>query len=223
MRLGGLQKELEHIYGIAVDYSVDDFLITDADLVRQLDTSCNSREVKEKLLICQSDDCLELSLYLDREVVDHLTREDPWDGLDAGNLNEFCIAVEGVSHFLYLMWNARLQKPVTLLELEMQAEVDKYVTCFCLLQRQNRKSISSKIRRILFYRAEFDDALDPKALKRYKDANFFAGKYCMQLEHEYLKYQRKPDWYPEIRNFYRLPQADKIRRIQSGRVTVDNH
>ncbi len=219
MRLVGLQKELEQIYGIAIDYSVEDFLITDADLVRQLDTSHNPRDIKEKLLISHSEDCLEISLYLDQKVVDHLTRENPLVGLNGGNLTEFCIAIEGVSHFLYLMWNALLEKPVTLLELEMQAEVDKYITCLRLLQRQNKKLISSRIREILFYRAQFDDALDQHALKRYKDANFFAGKYCMQLEHEYLKDRQRPNWYPEIRNFYRLPQTEKILRIQSGRVT----
>ena len=222
MHLGGLQDELEQIYGIAVDYSVEDFLITDADLVRQLDTSHNPRDIKEKLLIRQSEDCLEISLYLDRKVVDHLSREDPLDGLKAGNLSEYCIAIEGVSHFLYLMWNALLEKPVTLLELEMQAEVDKYITCLRLLEQQNSKSISSKIREILFYRAEFDDALDQRALKRYKDANYFAGKYCMQLEHEYLRGEQRPNWYPEIRNFYRLPQTEKIHWIRSGRVTENS-
>ncbi|MGH8551651.1 MAG: hypothetical protein ACRERU_24200, partial [Methylococcales bacterium] len=116
--LNSFQSTLESIYRIQVDHSVADFLITDAALVRQLDTSVNARQVKEKLLIRSCSEGLELALYLDQSVVDHLGRENPLVGLHGGNLSDFWIALEGVSHFLYLMWNARLGKPVTLMELE---------------------------------------------------------------------------------------------------------
>lgn len=223
MKLRYLQKELEAIYGIEVDYSVEDFLITDANLARQLDTSCNPREVKEKLLIRQSGGDLDITLYLDETVLEHLGNENPLVGLNDGNINDFWVALEGVSHFLYLIWNAPLQKSITLLELEMQAEIDKYIASFCLLGKQNRSVVSHRIREFLFCRTAFDKDLDRQSLSRYKDASFFAGKYCMQLEREYLQDWRRPNWHDEIRYFYRLPQSEKIRRIQSGSVVANNH
>ncbi len=51
-------------------------------------------------------------------------------------------ALEGVSHFVYLAWNAGHDKPVSLLELEMQAEVDKYVGSYWLMRRQLPGSLS---------------------------------------------------------------------------------
>lgn len=212
--LNSFQATLESIYRIKIDHAVEDFLITDAMLARELDTSVNAREVKEKLLIRPCSEGLDISLYLDQSVIDHLGRENPFVGLHGGNLTDFWIALEGVSHFLYLMWNAHLEKPVTLMELEMQAEVDKYVASLWLRKIQEELWFSSQIRENLFHRARFDETLDGQALSRYKDANFYAGKYCMQLEHRYLRRQRNRMMIDDIRHFYRLPQAEKIRKIQ---------
>ena len=59
-----------------------------------------------------------------------------WSGCTTGNVADYWTALEGVSHFLYLAWNAGHDKPVSLLELEMQAEVDKYVASYWLMRRQ---------------------------------------------------------------------------------------
>jgi hypothetical protein len=212
--LNSFQSTLESIYRIRVDHSVEDFLITDAVLAQKLDTSVNARQVKEKLLIRACPEGLDIALYLDQSVVDHLGRENPLVGLHGGNLSDFWIALEGVSHFLYLMWNVRFQKPVTLMELEMQAEVDKYITSLWLMNRQKKLWLSGPIREQLFHRVRFDETLDDQSLTRYKDANFYAGKYCMQLEHRYLRQKRNQMMIDDIRHFYRMPQAEKIRRIQ---------
>jgi hypothetical protein len=211
--LNAFQTTLESIYRIRVGQSVEDFLITDAAVARALDTSVNARDVKEKLLIRPCAEGLDVALYLDQSVVDHLCRENPLAGLHGGNLNDFWIALEGVSHFLYLMWNVCRGKAVTLMELEMQAEVDKYVTSLWLMQRQEKRWFSRQIRENLFHRVHFDEALDDQSLTRYKDANFYAGKYCMQLENRYLRKKRSRMLIEDIRHFYRLPQGEKIRRI----------
>ena len=100
------------------------------------------------------------------------------------------------------------------MELEMQAEVDKYVTSLWLMKRQARRWFSRQIRENLFHRVRFDDTLDDQSLIRYKDANFYAGKYCMQLEDRYLHRKRSRMLIDDIRHFYRLPQGEKIRKIQ---------
>ncbi|MGH8500337.1 MAG: hypothetical protein ACRERV_16240 [Methylococcales bacterium] len=214
MCLNSFQTTLESIYRIETGHLVEDFLITDAALARELDTSANARDIKEKLLIRPCPEGLDIALYLDRAVVEHLDRENPLLGLHGGNLSDFWIALEGVSHFLYLMWNVCLDKPVTLMELEMQAEVDKYVTSLCLIKRQEQRWFSRQIRENLFNGVRFDESLDDRSLTRYKDANFYAGKYCMQLEHRYLRGKRGRMMIEDLRHFYRLPQGEKIRRIQ---------
>ena len=52
-------------------------------------------------------------------------------------MEDYWTALEGVSHFVYFAWNAGYDKPVSILELEMQAEIDKYIATFTLLRRQS--------------------------------------------------------------------------------------
>jgi len=211
-----LQRHLEGIYCVPVSHDVEDFLITDADLARQLDTSENAREVKEKLLVRQTDEDLELTLYLDSEVIANLQKIDPDHCLDDTNLDDFLIALEGVSHFLYVIWNANFRKPVTLFELEMQAEVDKYVTSKLLSLQQPHGIHPATLKARLFGEPYFDEALSDQELERYRSANHYAGRYCERLESRYEVDFGGAPMLEELRSFYRLSQGDKISRINAS-------
>jgi len=213
--LGQLQRQLEAIYGVVAPHAVEDFLITDAELARQLDNSEQARESEEKLLVRETDDSLDLALYLDPDLIARLASDDPHQCLHDGNVSDFCTVLEGVSHFLYLTWNAAKHRSVTCLEMEMQAEVDKYITVHLLADSQANRRIRSRLHRWLFEEARFDSALSDDELVRYRDANRYAGKFCFQLEQRYFHATRgnRGDWLDELRDFYRLGLRDKIRRI----------
>ncbi len=213
MSLYPLQRLLERIYAVEIGYQVDDFLVTDPQWVAQVDTSPDARLIKEKLLVMQQDDALELSLFLDPEVISCLAEHDPFQSLHDENLQAFLLALEGVSHFLYLGWNAGLDRSVTLLELELQAEVDKYVSALSLIRKQFKGRVPQELRARLFERCIFDGTLQEGQLTRYKDANRYAGKYCWQLENRYLKRKQVAAMWQDLRHFYRLPQGQKLRRI----------
>ena len=214
--LGTLQQHLETIYGIAIPHTVEDFLITDAALARQLDNTASAREVDEKLLVLQAEEAVELALYLDSKLVDRLAQDDPTALLHQGNLVDFCTALEGISHFLYLTWNATHERSVTCLEMEMQAEVDKYIAITTLLAQQGTKQIPDRLHAWLFAEPVFDQALAGAELERYRDANHYAGKYCFQLENRYLRTEdaQRAKMFDDLRHFYRLGLRDKIRRIE---------
>ncbi len=212
MHLHVLQRQLQAIYEVTVDHNVDDFLITDAAVAHALDTSINPRSVNEKLLVRESDTDLHLSLYVDQDVLKPLAQENPLTSLSDDNLTEYCIAVEGVSHFLYLTWNAGYQRSVTLMELELQAEVDKYVGLSSLLREQN-SHIPDGLHQWLFEKMNFDSRLNREQLERYRCANQYAAKYCWWLEQRYVR--QHPEMFQELRRFYRKTQDGKIRMINS--------
>lgn len=149
-------------------------------------------------------------------MIDCLDEHDPTRELHSGNMKEFCLALEGVSHFLYVAWNAGYDRCVTLLELELQAEVDKYVTLVDVLKQRCDHHIPPRLRDWLFEQVTFDPNLSDEALGRYRDANYFAGKYCMNLESRYVNDRRDGELSRELRKFYRLPQGEKIRLIESS-------
>ena len=213
------QDHLAQLYGLDLEHDVDDFLITSAELARHLDRSENPRDIEEKLLVVQEEDDLALSLFVDGSVVDRLGDDDPHQTLHDGNLNDYCTALEGVSHFLYLVWNAGRERSVRQIELEMQAEVDKYLAVNDLLARQQRPTPAAGLHRWLFHAPRFDLRLNPDERVRYFDANYYAARYCYQLEQRYLRppLRRGDDLCDEIRDFYRLPFQQKIHRIENPR------
>jgi hypothetical protein len=211
MQLAGLQNLLRDFYALDLPYEVDDFLTTDACLASALDA--RGRRLDEKLLIAEQDGEAEVSLYLEQGLLERLARSDPLEKLDADNLEDFWTAFEGVSHFTYYAWNAQLEKPVTLLEMELQAEVDKYVATALLLARQGHRN-PRDLHRWLFDLPRLDARLDAEELDRYRQANRYAGKYCRNLDPALAAADESVR--SELRRFYRLSQASKIERIEQG-------
>lgn len=207
-----LQQHLQHIYEVDLDHCVDDFVITDRALANSL--ASDARDVNEKLLVRQNRDSVDLSLFLDEALVNRLVADDPIISLHDGNLADFCTVLEGVSHFLYLVWNAEKGRSISCLELEMQAEVDKYIALAVLIGRQ-RSYVPARLHQWLFAEPVFAGDLDENERVRYHDANQYAAKYCFHLQQRYLRLRdnRGGSLLNELRRFYRRGLREKIRWI----------
>ena len=209
--LDRLQRQLERTYELHVGHAVQDFLITDPALASAIDSS-DHPDVPEKLLIREGGRDLDVGLFIDERVMAALSRDDPTARLHPGNLESFLIALEGVSHFLYLVFNATYARPISLFELELQAEVDKYVTAAFLFAHQLGR-VPSGLGRRLFDDPILHPELSPESARRYEAANYYAARYCAELERVYLR-GRADGLMRELRRFYRLPQEKKLRHIR---------
>ena len=210
-----IQHHLERIYEVKVDEDVDQFLITEAALARHYDRGPSARDTPEKLLVHQESETLNLALYLDEALMERLHADDPTQHLHDGNLGTFWTVLEGISHFLYLVWNAGHGRSVTLFELELQAEVDKFVVAALLIGRQCGGRIPSALHPRLFARPVFDSNLDHATLIRYHRANHYASRYCALLQEHFLKRRRGAGIFNELRRFYRLMHRKKLDRIRT--------
>ena len=65
--LDPLQTLLERIYGVSSELRVDDFLISDPCSVRQLHRG--GRESREKLLISETGDELDVALFVHEKIL----------------------------------------------------------------------------------------------------------------------------------------------------------
>ena len=212
MLLRKLEAMLHELYALEVGYAVSDFLITDAALAGRLDAG--GRKVDEKLLIAEADGEADVALYLEREMLERLDRHDPLTKLDSRNLADFWAALEGVSHFTYYAWNAARDKAVSLFELELQAEVDKFVTTGRLLREQTGREAGG-LHGWLFDSPTLDAALADDERERYRRANRYAARYCRRLE-QTLAGDDEAAAQRELRHFYRLSQTSKLAHIDAA-------
>ena len=100
---------------------------------------------------------------------------------------------------------AAADRPVTALELELQAEVDKFVSC--LLCENASPHRPGELRARLYDRVQFADDLDHEERDRYHTANGEARRYVEGLERRFLGPRREHrigSMLEELRQFYRL-------------------
>ena len=208
MTLARVQRGLEQLYRVDTGVTVDDFVIdepTRDGLVRE-------RRPREQLLVVEDQGEMSLALFVDPAALANLERNDPGRVLGDHNLGDFLLAVEGVSHFIYAICAARVDRKVSQLELELQAEVDKYVTCLLVTEPVRSKEWRER----LFGDACYEPDLDHDESQRYRAANDNAHRYAAFLETEFVARRRIPEMLGELRRFYRLGLAAKLSTIATA-------
>ena len=211
MNLAVMQSMLGRIYDTPISHSVEDFLLTDRALL-----PAGALQAEEQLLVSGEGDTVYLSLFVDAAVLARLaTGSEPWY-LSAENLGDWLTALEGVSHFQYLTYHAGFDRPVSLLELELQAEVDKYVSCLEVLRVQSPGRFPSEVLPQLFSsRYQPDPRLPAQATARYLAATRGAARFCSRLDRSLQRQRDWQGWLRELRRFYRWPVARKLALIES--------
>jgi hypothetical protein len=191
---------------------VSDFLVTDRSALRAFTPENDSRMPDEELLLAETADGAGVALYLDAELVERLRAANPLGALHEGNLADYCTALEGVSHFVYSTWRLGGDAPVSLLELETQAEVDKYAATVFLVGGQQGGAFPFVVHPRLFDRVSFDSRLEPAQYDRYRTAHHCAAKYCRRLERRFVQRGQAhiEGLLRELRKFYRLGSRAKM-------------
>jgi hypothetical protein len=212
MVLRGLQRLLGRLYDVELDYDVYDFLVTDRRSLPGIEPCNDRRAPEEELLLAETDDGAGVALFIDHALLTRLERSNPLGELTESNLADYCTALEGVSHFLYSTWRLDRGAPVSLLELETQAEVDKYAVTVFLLADQVGGAYPGQVHARLFDRVSFDRRLEAPALERYRTAHRYAARYCRTLERRFVKRgeAQVEALLRELRRFYRLGAGAKM-------------
>ncbi len=206
-----LQQQLNDIYQVGSDCDIMDFLITDPRLAKYIGGDAMSSVSGETLLVSQDDDGLAVSLFLDRDMLDRLESANPLDRLQAEQLDDFWKVLEGISHFNCVVWKAAQDREVKLLELELQAEIDKFVSTVQLALRQGNRGILNRLHGWLFDNVSFHHDLDDEQLDRYRAANDYAARYCRGLRRRLIDDDQLA--LSELRRFYRMQLTEKISHI----------
>jgi hypothetical protein len=217
MVLQGLQSLLKRLYDVDLSYDVCDFLVTDRRELSGMLPVNDGRAPDEELLLAQTVDGAGVSLYIDPEVLSRLEESDPMGALTEGNIADYCTALEGVSHFVYSAWRLGGDAPVSLLELETQAEVDKYAATVFLIADQQGGTFPAHVHPRLFDRVGFDARLEPEQYERYRTAHRCAANFCRRLERRFVDRNgaRIEAMVRELRKFYRLGHTAKLRYAMS--------
>jgi len=211
-----MQHALERRYDLTLPCQVTPFVSHDHDFVRQL--TGETRIPPEMLLIREDTDNLDITLFLERSLIDSTSGGNANHHTSKG-YDDYCTILEGVSHFVYLVWNAQYGRQVKLIEMELQAEVDKFV--FSALadggpgmtesgsQSKHQLLFDSLFRQVKYFHVPGTDLHH-----RYSVANKFAEQYCCWLSCHFQFTVGDRMLYAELARFYRMNAAAKFEHIK---------
>ncbi len=208
--LARLQRGLETLYRLRPEAEVSGFIIDE----EARNAAGVARSPREQLLLQEDEDGLAIGLYLEPGIMSKLGDQEAALLVQGQLFGDFMMLLEGVSHFVYLAFKAGCDHRVSALELELQAEVDKYVTC--ILSTDQSLSQSEGLRRRLFEDIEYDTDLSHDEQERYRVANNNALRYSASLERRFVSENRVTDMLVELRHFYRMSLPRKMQLIASA-------
>lgn len=162
---------------------------------------------REALFVREAEDDLEIELRMPKLSAREVD-------LEGGNLDPLCQIIEGVSHFVYLAARVSRKRETTQLELEIQAEVDKYVVLAHALPSFSSRT-SEKLRERLFGAVTYCHEEHTTLGERYRLANDTAQKYTEKLERKYVQNPHVLKMRGELRSFFEMGLEEKLRAARA--------
>lgn len=206
MNLAPIAAELQQLYRIDPMPPLAECLIS----TERFQDYCRTHPTvdattRETLIIEQHATHVDVGLYIAPEILERVRRNPPWHNLHADNVDATCVAIEGVSHLVCLWWKQHRELPCSLLELELQAEIDKYLLCSRWLAQQGRPRTQLLTR--LFHHYALGGGMTGEAAQRYHRASRLAWQFCRRDQ------DRLSTLVTDARDFYRLTHWQKLRAL----------
>ncbi|MFT5680669.1 MAG: hypothetical protein ACI8RZ_001575 [Myxococcota bacterium] len=197
-----IQDHLQSIYRIQAP-DVRPFLVDAAAVTNLLGP--DARGADEWVLLRQDGEDVDLAVYIAEEHLQRLAQAQTPGQAVQQCFSSFCAATEGVSHFLMLIERARREEPIRMLELELQAEIDKFVSAWLHHPRRHRQLL-----RQLFHDAALRPDLSVVERDRYREAGRLAAAYCACLE----ALPHPAAVLAAVRQFWRWSGAQRLERVR---------
>ncbi len=199
-----VQQTLQSRYRISVSHTVDTFVSYDREIYKDLD---GRDDIPDELLLLQEEDGdMNVGLFLDQAMLERAHMALQFDQWNRQDIDDISSVIEGVSHLVCVLWHADQQRELRPVDLELQAEIDKFVVLkhFC-----HSHATLAQFQHMLFDVTAIDD--DPLLVSRYTCARRYAWIYCQWLQSRFKIDDDKLQH--ELATFYRRSGPAKQRHI----------
>jgi hypothetical protein len=163
-----------------------------------------------RTLVRESPDGVRACIYYPDALIRRLEMHPPQRGLRDTNVEAFATLVEELDHLLFIAERASLDRPLTLFELELHANISKHLVLSRFLAGSGRRILAHQrawLRHHLFEAPTYCDE-DPEVRSRYRDAASWALRFIGTVER--LGKERRIE---TLRRFHTLPSAEKVELI----------
>lgn len=169
--------------------------------------------ISETLWVAEDGDELLMGLQFDPAVLNRMNAAGGLDAFPYWKLQDFWLLLEGVSHYLCLGWHAERDRAISALDLETQAEIDKFVAAWELGRDAGLGDLARRLHELLFREWHAAENLSDALRERYTFANVQAERYCGWLAARFR--ENRHGLREELRAFFRRPPARRREYIRA--------
>ena len=207
--LADVQRALEKQNGLDQQPLLVSFLMSS----RERSTMPGANYATSEQVFVTEGDEPRLGVFIAEDLLERLPRAAKGLSLQhLPSLDDYCVVAEGISHFLCLAHRSDRERAVSLFELELQAEVDKFVHLNEKLALEPGSSDQAQLVDVLFERYALRDNLSSEEITRYREATRHAAKFCHRLSRQAEKKKSNSVMLEEAKSFFELTLAEKIRK-----------
>jgi hypothetical protein len=184
--LQGVQGLLERTYGMRTGVDAARFVIGDLGYRRFfVEVRSGGPEGGARTLVRETDEGVRAAIYFPDRMIERLEAHPPQHGLAEVNVDAFAALVEELDHLLCIAEAARHDRPVSLLELELHADVSKALVLARFLAGSSGRPLDAArrtwLRYHLFHKGEWAGE-DEAERARYREAARLALRFLDGLE-----------------------------------------
>lgn len=189
--LQNIQNKLLKLYNVDTVPCITQYLV-DKDTLEDLNLYD-----RPQLIIHKTHNDISLGVYLgDKERFE--------EHADLNDLNVYAYLVEEISHFNYLFWNIKHERPCSLLDIEVQGEIDKFLIL------ADEKGFSRELIKTLFGKYMLRGNLTQEEKTRYHFAHTLGKALIQDIFRQKLKRKKILDF---LRVFYRKGSVRRINEL----------
>jgi hypothetical protein len=163
-----------------------------------------------RTLVRETNHGMRLAVYFPDAMIEWLERHSPLAGLDESNVQAFATLVEELDHLLVIAERFRIGRPVTLFELELHANVSKYLVLSRFLAGSS--PVLTEHKRLWLLHHLFDSVRfcddESEVRRRYEEATRWAVRFLSALRRIDPQGRLRT-----LRRFHGSAAADKLRLI----------
>jgi hypothetical protein len=136
---------------------------------------------KNALVVNQAGEFSDVAICLQESLLTRFAHKDYPKDFSFEELPSLSILIEELSHFNYFCEKSRLGQVISPLDLEIQAEVDKFSFALSCLNQTNRESEKDRVFDRIFEETQWGEWVSEVDLEIYQDAHQIAKNFCRSI------------------------------------------
>lgn len=138
-------------------------------------------EAESQVLVREIDDAMEIAVLLNRKIIEDLEPLNLPTDFDLASFGSLSVAIEELSHFNLLFFQAAADQVLSPLELEVQAEVDKFSVALEWMEQTNTLNMRNQFFDCLFGELKIGSWVNSSDRRTYEEAHEIARRFCRRL------------------------------------------